>query len=448
MDDVGPRAAHGLAHLPGAEAAGEHRGAGARPAERRARALQHLDAVPVLAQESRDLGHGALLATGRAISVVQDQYVHGRPDDMPPALVTNYIPPYRAPLYRLLAERYGVEVFCFGGEARYVAGHHRELERQVAEAPFPAHVLRHERDAARLGRDHSAVIAPIAGRVALPAAWVGARRARRPFLLWASLWRHPLTPAHLVSFALMRRLYRRADAVLAYGEHVARYVERHRGSGRSVFVAPQAVEADLFGRRVDEVERATWRESVGIPPGVPLALYVGRLVPEKGVETLLGAWAAARRGGAVLCLAGEGPLRGRGAGADVTYAGHVERAALPAAYAAADLVVVPSLATRAFLEPWGLVCNEAMHQGRAVVATGAVGAAAGGLVRDGETGLVVGPGDRDALAEAIRALLADASLRERLGAAGREAVAAFSHEAAADAFGDALRAVGAQVEPP
>ena len=53
------------------------------------------------------------------------------------ALVTNYIPPYRAPLYRLLAERYGVEVFCFGGEGRYVADHHRELERQVAEAPFP-----------------------------------------------------------------------------------------------------------------------------------------------------------------------------------------------------------------------------------------------------------------------------------------------------------------------
>ena len=67
------------------------------------------------------------------------------------ALVTNYIPPYRAPLYRLLAERYGVEVFCFGGEGRYVADHHRELERQVAEAPFPAHVLRHQRDAARLG---------------------------------------------------------------------------------------------------------------------------------------------------------------------------------------------------------------------------------------------------------------------------------------------------------
>ena len=39
---------------------------------------------------------------------------------MPIALVTNYLPPYRVPLYRRLHERYGVEVYCFGGEGHYV----------------------------------------------------------------------------------------------------------------------------------------------------------------------------------------------------------------------------------------------------------------------------------------------------------------------------------------
>jgi glycosyltransferase involved in cell wall biosynthesis len=359
------------------------------------------------------------------------------------ALVTNYIPPYRAPLYSLLAERYGVEVFCFGGEAGYVADHHRQLERQVAEAPFPAHVLRRQRDAARLGRDHAGVIAALTGRVALPAAWRGARRAGRPFVLWASMWRHPRTPAHALSFALLRRIYRRADAVLTYGDHVSRYVEGYRGSDRNVFVAPQAVEADVFTRSVDDAEQAAWRASAGISPGARVVLYAGRLVREKGVETLLTAWQAGHRDGEVLCLAGEGPLRGRDAAPHVVYAGHVERGSLPAAYAAADLVVLPSLATRAFLEPWGLVCNEAMHQGRAVVATAAVGAAAGGLVRDGETGLIVPPGDSVRLGAAIRRLLDDPPLRERLGANAREAVGAYTYEAAADAFGRALRAVGA-----
>jgi len=363
------------------------------------------------------------------------------------ALVTNYIPPYRAPLYRLLADRYGVEVFCFGGEARYVADHHRELERQVAEAPFPAHVLGRQRDAAHLGRDRAAVIAALTGRVALPAAWRGARRAERPFVLWASLWRHPRTPAHALSFPLMRRIYRQADAILTYAEHVSRYVERYRGSDRNVFVAPQAVEADVFSRSVDEAEQAAWRASAGIPPGARVVLYAGRLVPEKGVETLLTAWEAGRRDAEVLCLAGEGPLQGRAAGPHVVYPGHVERASLPAAYAAAELVVVPSLATRAFLEPWGLVCNEAMHQSRPVIATSAVGAAAGGLVRDGETGLIVPPGDPVHLAAAIRRLLDDEPLRERLGANAREAVAPYSYEAAADAFGRALQAVRVSSAP-
>jgi glycosyltransferase involved in cell wall biosynthesis len=359
-----------------------------------------------------------------------------------PALVTNYIPPYRAPLYRLLGERHGLEVFCFGGEGSYVAGHDRELERQVAAAPFGAQVLRRQRDAARVARDHDAVSAMVTGRVALPAAWLGTRRRQRPFVLWASMWRHPRTPAHALSYPIMRHIYRHAEAILTYGPHVSAYVAGHRGSDHNVFVAPQAVEADVFGRRVEPAEAAAWRESAGIRPDAPLVLYVGRLVREKGVETLLQAWEDTYRDGEVLCLAGEGPLRGRGSAPHVVYPGHVQRATLPAAYAAASLVVLPSLDTPAFLEPWGLVCNEAMHQGRPVVATAAVGAAAGGLVRDGETGRVVPPGDPGALGEALRALLDDSMQRAQLGANARAAVAAYSHEAAADAFGAALRAVG------
>jgi glycosyltransferase involved in cell wall biosynthesis len=241
----------------------------------------------------------------------------------------------------------------------------------------------------------------------------------------------------------MRRIYRRADAVVTYGAHVSRYIAGHRGSERNVFVAPQAVEADLFGARVEEAEQAAWRDSVGIPQDAPLVLYVGRLVPEKGVETLLAAWRTAGRDGDVLCLAGEGPLHDRDAGPGVVYAGHIERANLPLAYAAAHAVVLPSLDTPSFLEPWGLVCNEALHQGRPVVATSSVGAVAGGLVRDGDTGLVVPPGDPVRLGGAIRALLDDRPLREQLGQRGLAEVASYSYEAAAHGFGEALRAVGA-----
>jgi glycosyltransferase involved in cell wall biosynthesis len=358
------------------------------------------------------------------------------------SLITNYLPPYRIPLYRLLYERYGIDVHCFGGQADYVAGAQRDLDRQIAEAPFPAHRLARQADAGRVARESSAVISALTGRVAVPAAWYGARQAGRPFVLWASLWRHPLTLAHLTSFTFMRRVYRRADAVLTYGEHVSRYVTRYRGSDRNVLVAPQAVEADLFGREVSREEIAAWRAHSGLPPAGPVVLYVGRLVPEKGVGVLVKAWRELAADGVTLCLAGEGPLR-RADEPGIRYLGHVERVMLPVAYAAADLVVVPSLATRRFLEPWGLVCNEAMYGARPVIASAAVGAVAGGLVGHGQTGMVVRAGDESDLVSTMRQLLGDPALRERLGDRGRVVVGDYTYEAAAEAFGRALAAIGA-----
>jgi glycosyltransferase involved in cell wall biosynthesis len=111
---------------------------------------------------------------------------------------------------------------------------------------------------------------------------------------------------------------------------------------------------------------------------------------------------------------------------------------LRALYAAADALVVPSVPTRSFREPWALVVNEAMAQGTPVIATDSVGAAAGGLVRDGETGLVVGSGDAAALARAIGRLRDDPGLRERLGAQGAAAVASYTPQAWAQAASRAL----------
>ena len=83
-----------------------------------------------------------------------------------------------------------------------------------------------------------------------------------------------------------------------------------------------------------------------------------------------------------------------------------------------------------------------MNRGLAVIASDAVGAAAGGLVRDGETGIVVPAGDPQALAEAIARLGGSAELRARLGAAGERAVGAYTYDAWAEGFMRALASVG------
>jgi len=110
-------------------------------------------------------------------------------------------------------------------------------------------------------------------------------------------------------------------------------------------------------------------------------------------------------------------------------------------------VVLPSIPTRDFREPWGLVVNEAMHQGLPVIATDAVGAAAGGLVEHERTGLVVRAGDPAALAGALRRLHSDAPLRQALGEAARDRVRSHSFEAWADGMVRGLQAVGVSRSP-
>jgi glycosyltransferase involved in cell wall biosynthesis len=171
-------------------------------------------------------------------------------------------------------------------------------------------------------------------------------------------------------------------------------------------------------------------------------LFVGRLEREKGVEVLLEAWRRADLGKrAVLVFAGEGPIRPTGAGVSVL--GRVSREELPSLYRAADALVLPSIRTATFLEPWGLVVNEAMHQGTPVIASDAVGAVAGGLVRDGRNGLVAPAGDAQALATRIAALAANPELRGRLGQAAKQDVEPFSERAWVSGMQSALRAVGA-----
>ena len=359
------------------------------------------------------------------------------------ALVTTYPSDYRLPLYRRLAASHGLELLCYGRGDRYAPAWSADLDAQLAAADFPARRIDGPAAVLSLGREYDAVIAPFAGGSMLPAAYAGARRFGRPFVLWASVWHQPRSLTHALALPVTRHIYRHADAVIAYGEHVRRFAASIRGRDDDIFVAPQAVERDLFGRDIDAAQIAAFRAAHDLGDG-PLVLYTGRLVAEKGLEVLVEAWGrAAGARSATLVVAGDGPLAETIAAAPGTrLLGAVARHELPVAYAAAQFTVVASIPTARFKEPWGLVCNEAFEQGRPVIATTAVGAVAGGLVRDGRTGLVVSPGDADALAAAIDRLLADDALRARLGAAARAAVAPYTYDAMAAGVAAALTAAG------
>ena len=335
-------------------------------------------------------------------------------------LATSDVPPDRVEAFRALHERVGLLVARFGGERRHATA-------GVEDPGVPVVDVR-ERDVVRVARSGRAVIAGTVGRVALPAAYLGARAAGVPFVFWTAFWAHPRTPAHALSLPLLLHLYRHADAVATYGDHVSAYAARHGAT--NLHVAPQSVDP-VF-----------WSEGAAPEPsGRFRAVFVGRFAPEKGVGVLLEAWRRSRLGddgGELVLVGGDGTPEGRG----ITFAGRREPADVRNFLRSASVVVVPSVATRAFREPWGLVVNEAMHQHRPVIATDAVGAAAGGLVRHERNGLIVPAGDPDALAQALLRTARDATLRTSLGTNAARDVAAFTPQAWAAGMAGALRSAG------
>jgi glycosyltransferase involved in cell wall biosynthesis len=193
--------------------------------------------------------------------------------------------------------------------------------------------------------------------------------------------------------------------------------------------------AETEGFAETEFEVVHYGIAAGPPPspapvdGVRLAV-VGRLIPIKGHDTLLRALAAARLELPELELeiAGSGSLDGElrataaslGLDGCVHFLGHVPGAA--AVLERASIVIVPSLG-----EGFGMVALEAMERGRAVVASDVGGLPE--IVSAGETGLLVPPGDPEALAAAIVELAGDPHRIRALGEAGRRrAVESFSQE--------------------
>jgi len=138
--------------------------------------------------------------------------------------------------------------------------------------------------------------------------------------------------------------------------------------------------------------------------------------------------AACARAGVPLVIAGEGPERGAlealtaRLGAGVSFVGHLDAAALARAYSAARVVV---LAARRG-EGLPNVLLEALAHGRPVVATPCAGTR--DLIADGVNGLLVPPGDAEALAGALARLTSDAATAQRLASAGRASVERFAWE--------------------
>jgi glycosyltransferase involved in cell wall biosynthesis len=371
------------------------------------------------------------------------------------AFVTNFCPHYRVKTYEALARDLGVEFFFFSaGDDWYWLQEHGTRVGRFRFRNLPGFRMAGARVTPTLplvlwrGR-YDAYIKCINGRFALPMTYLAARLARRPFILWTGLWTRLETPIHRLLFPITRYIYRHADAVVVYGEHVKRYLESEGVQSDRVFVAPHAVDNAAYNQQVSAEETVALRRQFEIDAAAKVILYVGRLEEGKGLPFLLEAFATLRRTDAVLLLVGAGSERSRleqmahalEISDRVRFAGYVPPTETVAYYALAYVYVLPSVATPVFKEPWGLVVNEAFNQGVPVIATDSVGAAAGGLLRDGINGCVVRERDARALTAALRNLLDDPALRDTMAQNARSTIARWDNDGMVLGFRRAIERV-------
>ncbi len=271
------------------------------------------------------------------------------------------------------------------------------------------------------------------------------RQRRTPYALYSAQnidKRYPPPFRWLEHWAL-----RHASCVSVCNANAAEIVQRKGFPGRASVIG-LGLDRAHFQPDLDSPSSATTAAGAD-SPAYAVVGYAGRLEPHKGVDVLLEAVSADPR--LRLRIAGGGPDAGRlhalvaglHIGDRVEFLGSVAQADLPEFYRELDVLAVPSLTTRGWIEQFGRVAVEAMACGTPVVASdsGALPDVVGGA------GLLVPPGDAAALRSALVKAALDPASADELRARGLERARAYDWDAIGDAYAELYRRAARETAP-
>lgn len=241
----------------------------------------------------------------------------------------------------------------------------------------------------------------------------------KPYIMWSESTIYEPSRLRSVSLPLVKLIVRHSDACIATGKRSKEYFIHLGADKKRIFTALYAVDINHF-RQVSQLtkkEKFEMKRSLGIKTE-KVILYVGQLIERKGVKYLVEAHNQLRKeyDNVSLLILGYGyqkrelkKLCQSHNIPDVYFVDHVEIGEMPKFYGIADLFVLPSRQ-----DTWGLVLNEAMACGLPVITTNKVGASVD-LVREGVNGYIVAEENPAELYMAIKKIVIDSSLWEKMG---------------------------------
>ena len=368
---------------------------------------------------------------------------------------------YHAPVYRCLAQQFGVDVTVVYGSDFSIAGY-RDAEFGTSFAwdtdllggvktRFLSHVV--EGGAGNYNQVTAAGLTTTLEAIAPDAVMAlgyshpfdravlrWARQQHKQLLFRGETSDHALQRSPLKSWVrdlVLRRLYRRCAALLYVGQRSRAHYQRLGVPAERLFASPYCVNSASFRCSAEDraALRGPARQKLGIVEDAIVILFSGKLSERKGVDLLPQAvrlLPPSLQQRAHLLFLGDGALRESltdqcqsGIPLAASFPGFQNQSALSAFYHSADLLVLPSREK----ETWGLVVNEAMLHGLPCVVTNAVGSQPD-LVIPGETGAVCESGSASSLAQALARVMTGAqdgffaaSCRARVGACSVPAAA-------------------------
>lgn len=221
---------------------------------------------------------------------------------------------------------------------------------------------------------------------------------------------------------LMRRFYRKCDAIVAPSESFADVLRKER-MNHDIGIWSRGIDRHVFSPERRSLE---WRRSLGIADDDFAIAFFGRIVLEKGIDVFADVSRELTRRGVAhrVLVIGDGPARDTFTSAvpDAIFAGHQAGTDLGRAIASADLLLQPSVT-----ETFGNVTSEAMACALPVVGADATGTSS--LVTDGLTGALVPPRDIGAYADAIARYISDRDAARAAGLAGAKVADGYTWDA-------------------
>ncbi len=393
-------------------------------------------------------------------------------------LITEIIAPYRIPVFNALARRSELDLnVIFLAETDPTL---RQWRVYTDEIRFSYQVLpswrwraakgknkdklkvklkveRKDKDSLLINRGLSSALNKLSPQVIIcggysyAASWLAlwwARRHQVEFVLWSESNRSDSRNQRPWVEWLKSYFLKRCDRFVVPGKASFEYLRLLGSPPASILTAPNAVNNSWFAAQAENVRLHAdeFRQKMKLPSR--FILFVGRLVPEKGVFDLLAAYAKLEsnlRSEVGLVFAGDGVPRteltnqaSQITPGEVSFPGFAQREDLASLYALAEFLVLPTHS-----DPWGLVVNEAMACGLPIIVTDVAGCSAD-LVENGWNGYVVPCQHVEKLGAAIDSLVRQPELRQQMSLHSLERIRNYSPETCAD--GLAAAALSASTE--